>query len=485
MGLGLPSFHLVGLGSASVREAAVRVKSAMQNSAFKFPSHRVSVNLSPASLRKEGSHYDLPMAIAILRAQGLIPPNCGDEGFIGELSLDGKIKAVSGVLPMLLAAKKAGMKRIFIPQDNAPEAVLAPLETANIYMAQNLQEIVHHLTSQKSLTALKPLPDASPNVNEESNGIDLASVKGQAYAKRALEIAAAGNHNIIFVGPPGSGKTLLARCLPGILPPLSATEVVEVATIYSIAGLIRGQTRFTISAPFRAPHHTTSAPAIFGGGPKAMPGELSLAHHGVLFMDELPEFDQRTLEALRQPLEERTVKVTRSQESADYPADVLFVAACNPCPCGFFGSSQKPCVCRPIQIERYQKKLSGPLLDRIDLYVRMLPVVQSVLLQPSVSEPSSMVRSRVIAARKIQNLRYAARTRLNAHLRFSEIENYCQLTAQLNNFLANAVRHYALSARGYHRLLRVARTISDLDTCGNIEVRHLAEACQYRVGPSS
>lgn len=476
---GMPGFAIVGLPEKEVSEARDRVRSAIRNLGLEFPQLRITANLAPADLRKEGAGFDLALAVSLLLATGQIPKGrAEDTVFVGELSLDGGVRPVRGVLAVALATKEAGFSRMVVAKDSAAEAAL--VEGLEVFPVADLGEAVAFLRGEKEIPpAPRVIPDAPP-----PDWIDLALVKGQEHARRALEIAAAGGHHILMIGPPGAGKSLLARCLPGILPPLSFEEALEVSRIHSVAGLLSPERPLLRWRPFRAPHHTISYVGMVGGGHGIpVPGEISLAHHGVLFLDELPEFDRRVLEALRQPLEDRKITVVRAGVSVTFPASFMLVGAMNPCPCGYFGDPLRPCRCRPHEVVQYRKKLSGPFLDRIDLFVHVPRLTKEELLGEGGGEPSEAVRKRVEEARDIQRRRFSGKLQSNAEMGPKEVKKYCVLTPEAKNLLARAIDHFALTGRGYVRTLKVARTIADLSGSDTIEAEHVAEALQYRAFP--
>ena len=473
---GLPTFTMVGLPDSTVRESRDRVRSAIRNSGFDFPAHRVTINLAPADVRKRGTSFDLPIAIGVLAASGLLERRAFDDVLIlGELSLDGSIQAVRGVLPMALAARRHRL-RLLLPARSATEAAIVPgLEPIAV---SSLAEVVAVLDGRATTS---PPPRMVFRASVEAGAGDLADVKGQAFARRALEIAAAGRHNLLFVGPPGAGKTLMARRLPGLLPPPTFDEAVESTVIHSVAGLLQGRDRFLCSRPFRAPHHTASDVALIGGGRDPHPGEVSLAHNGVLFLDEIPEFDRRVLEVLRQPLEEGIVRIARAAGTARFPARFVLVAAMNPCPCGYAGDPTRACRCTPGQVTRYHGRLSGPLRDRLDLTVPVEAVPVSELTSEDRSECSAVVRDRVIAARDAQRRRTAEIGCVtNADLQGKALARLCRLDRAGAGLLTHAAARFGLTARAYDRVRRVARTIADLEAAPCIRAPHLAESLQYR-----
>jgi magnesium chelatase family protein len=471
---GLPNFTIVGLGATAIQESRERVRSAIKNSSYAFPTHRITVNLAPAHVRKDGAQFDLPIAIGILAATDSIKRPTKEQLFIGELSLNGRTRPITGLLALLLSTKELGFSEIFIPAYNQDEASLIHIDGVSIYAVHSLMELVDHLAGRKKLT---PITCHSIQALPVKPDPDLAAVHGQSQAKRALEIAAAGNHNLLLQGPPGSGKTLLAHCLPGILPSPTPTELLTITKLYSIAHSLPADQKIITQRPFRAPHHTASTAAVIGGGSTARPGDITLAHHGVLFLDELPEFDREVLESLRQPLEERQLTVARAKATTRYPADFIFIGAANPCPCGYYGSKQRECSCSLSQVLAYRKRLSGPLLDRIDLHVTLQGVKTNEITHGAAKESSLVVRQRVEVARKTQLQRQNVS---NASLPDNQLKEIIRINTDARQLLARAVDEFALSARSYYRVLRVARTIADLDRSDMIKTHHIAEACQYR-----
>jgi magnesium chelatase family protein len=477
-GRGLPCMNVVGLPENAVREGRERVTAALANVGFLLPPRRITVNLAPADVPKSGSAYDLPLAVGLLAAAGAVSADAlAGCCFVGELGLDGTVRPVRGVLPIATRCREEGIRTLLCPPANAAEACV--VEEIEVLAVPTLGAALGHLSGAARLPPareqVKPWP--APPLGD----LDLADVKGQETAKRALEVAAAGGHNVLMIGPPGSGKSMLARRLPGILPPLTQAEAIDATRVYSVAGGLRAGQALITDRPFRAPHHTVSDAGLVGGGSPPRPGEISLAHTGVLFLDELPEFRRSSLEALRQPLEEGVVRIGRARLSLTYPARLMLVAAMNPCPCGYFGTAPARCVCAPAQVERYVGRVSGPLLDRIDLHVNVPALTGSRLTAEQAGATSSTVRSRVVAARERQLHRFTAPgTFSNADMGPREIRTWCRIDARGERLLRNAVQRLGLSARAYHRVLRVARTIADLAGSGAILVPHLAEAVQYR-----
>lgn len=475
--MGLPKYEIVGLPDASVKEAKERVRSAIKNSGFKFPSGRITVNLAPANKKKEGSGFDLAMAVAILFAtEQLNIKKTNKFIFLGELGLDGSLKAVNGLLPMLISARAEGYNDFIIPAQNMQEA--SYIDGTNVYALNNFKDVINFLSGELNLLPIEKKEWKCEGVKASE---DFARVKGQAVAKRAMEIAVAGGHNILMVGPPGSGKTMLAHCVPSILPDLTFEEALEITKIHSVAGVLDLKKGIVTSRPFRSPHHTASTVALTGGGKSVLPGEISLAHNGVLFLDEMPEYSRDTLETLRQPLEDGCITVSRASGTVVYPANFILIASMNPCPCGNFGSKDLECTCSPSQIQRYMRKISGPLLDRIDIKIDVDRVAFVDLNSDREEESSAEVKKRVDRARKVQLERYKNdKNYSNAKMNSKQIKLYCKIDDDTRDFMEQAFEKFHMSARAYNRILKVARTIADLEGKENIEFEHVAEALAYR-----
>lgn len=474
---GLPAFDMVGLPDSAVKESKERVRVAIKNSQAHFPLQRITINLAPADVRKEGAYFDLAIALGVLLASEQLPSEpLKKTCVIGELSLNGSLRPLSGVLPMVIAAKQVGCQTILLPKDNATEAQL--VSDINIIPLQNLQEAIQYVKGE-----LNPLPLPEPKERQTHSfqlTYDFADVQGQYPVKRALEVAAAGNHNLLLVGPPGSGKTMISKRLPTILPQLAEEEALEVTKIYSIAGLTKERGQLITERPFRSPHHTISQTALVGGGSNPKPGEVSLAHRGVLFLDEMPEFSKTVLEVLRQPLEDGEVTISRAKATLTFPAEILLIGSINPCPCGFFGYEQqtdRPCICTPRQVERYRAKLSGPLLDRIDIHIEVPRVDFTTLSSKLLNEDSQTIRQRVQKARERQ---YQRLKKVNSAMSAREIRQHCTLSPETQSLFAQSFDALGLSARAHDRILKVARTIADLEGANQIQTAHIAEAIQYR-----
>lgn len=471
---GLPAFEVVGLPDTAVKEARERVRGAAKTCGFRFPTSRITINLSPANLKKSGSHYDLPILMGLLEATGMVTKQQAKTAFIGELSLDGKIRSVPGVLPMALSAKSNGFDKLYVPAENAAEATLA--KGPAVYPVANINELVSALNGEVEIQS-QPLwvPE---KVNTEF--LDFKDVMGQESVKRALEIAAAGSHNILMIGPPGSGKSMLSKRIPSILPDLTTEEALEVSQIYSVMGLLTSDKPLITERPFRAPHHTISNAGLAGGGSNPRPGEISLAHKGVLFLDEFPEFRKDTLELMRQPLEDGVVTLSRASGSVTFPAEHMLVCAMNPCRCGWYGDPRGRCKCSQYAVDSYRARISGPMLDRIDIVVEVPAVAFDDLQARKEAEPSSEVKKRVNKARERQINRYGSEGLCNARMGPKELREFCKLDDDTTFMLRHAFNHLGMTARSYDRVIKVARTIADLAGSHNITMEHVAEAIQYR-----
>jgi len=477
---GLPAFTIVGLPDAAVQEARERVRAAIRNSGCAFPMKRITVNLAPADLKKEGPAYDLPIAVGILLSSEQLSAEIAETLFLGELSLDGSLRHSHGILPMVALAKEKGLSTVFVPAADAREASL--VEGVRIMPVNSLAELVSHLRGEVTIPDYHAEGSLEVVAQGGWSAMELAHIKGQEHVKRALEVAAAGGHNLVMSGPPGSGKTLLARALPSILPKMTMAEALEVTKVYSVSGLLPSDTPLIIQRPFRSPHYTISHAGLVGGGRWPRPGEISLSHRGILFLDEFPEFGHAVLEVLRQPIEDKVVTISRAQGSVTFPANFMMVAAMNPCPCGYYGDPVKECTCSPSLISRYQKRISGPLLDRIDIFVQVPRIEYEKLTEEKLGEGSDAVRLRVERARHIQQERFqGTKLTCNAEMTPVEVREFCQVGAEAQGLLRAAMKQLALSARAFHRILKLARTIADLTDAQTISASHLAEAIQYRM----
>lgn len=472
----LPGFDVVGLPDTAIKESRDRVRYAIKNSGYKFPDAKITVNLAPAELKKSGAVYDVPICLGILSVSGQIDFNLKDCAFIGQLSFSGDVRGISGVLPMVIHAKDSGIKKVYVPFENLNEASV--VKDIEVYGVKHINELIRALKGELNLPTRKSTDDDNSSSQEL---LDFCDVKGQVLAKRALEIAAAGGHNALMIGAPGSGKSMLAKRLPSILPDMTFEESIETTKIYSIAGVLQEGDNLITKRPFRSPHHTVSPAGLSGGGTIPKPGEISLAHNGVLFLDELPEFSRNSMEILRQPIEDDKVTISRVNGTLSYPCSIMLIAAMNPCPCGYFGHPTKECTCSQNQVTKYLSKVSGPLLDRLDLHIDVMPVEFSQISSTQKEESSSKIKERVNKARQIQNKRFeGTNITCNAKITSAKLNEYCVLNDDAKQLLKNAFDKLSLSARAYDRIVKVARTIADLDESEDIKSNHIAEAIQYR-----